>query len=177
MARQFKPGEIDYSEKRKAMDIITAVNSLYFANAINSKRMNGKTEKSLIFACNDRGSNLMQAIFIPLDSEFIYASPENQTMATINGLKFQKSLGIEGEDYNQPLVRVRSAQYINSIKDEKLKEIALSVWKDNFEYINEISRQYPDSECLRLAVDALEQTDNYKQVQALYPEYQAVNHN
>ncbi len=161
--RSISQGEIKFSEEKKAIDIYTAINALYFPHYfVRPCKINGenKEEHYLVMAQNAKGTNLSQAIFVPLNSEIIYTSPNDTAVHTVNGKKIQESLGIRDNEYKEGKVCMISNEYISRIPKKSLREKAIAVWKDNLDTIEKISEAHPEFKGLKDAVSILNRSKN-----------------
>ena len=159
----FEPGEIKFSEEKKAIDIFTAVNSLYIPHYfVRPYKVGDKVmeEHYLVFSQNAKGSNFNKAIFIPLNNEILYCRPENPAVHIANGMKIQESLGIRGKEYKEATVCMVADKYISSIQKKSLRTKALELWEGNFETLKDVSNKHPEFKGLATAVDVLSRSKN-----------------
>ena len=157
--KEFAPGEIDFSEKKKAIDIYTATNALYFPHYYEFPHK-GSIESYLVFSRNAKGTNMADCIFIPLNPEVLYVTPDNISSHAVYGKKIQTALGIKDKEYNEVKTCRVSNEYIGKIQKNSLRKTAVEIWSANVESLKEVAEAHPESEGLQTAVAVLNNSKN-----------------
>lgn len=157
--KEFAPGVIDFSEKKKAIDIYTATNALFFPQYCEFPYMDRK-EPYLVFTRNAKGTNFAKSIFIPLDPKNLYVTPENIMLHKTSGEIIQQALGIQRKEYREDTVCRVSNEYIGKIQKKSLKRTALEIWSDNLDTLERIAKDHPEYEGLQLAISVLNRSKN-----------------
>ena len=150
--------EVYESEARKSHAIVTAINTLYCPG------VNSKNPDILALYKFEQGKDGKTKIG---DMMMLYMDPKktyDQNIATINGIKMQKQMGLPVDQYRPQELQAFAEDFISKMPEGRFKQEALEVWLSNVESLKTLAEKNPDSTSLATAVQTLERGKNRRNI-------------